>query len=811
MFAYEDAVRDATALLNAVGLDDVQFTGETEQFNGETWLPFTTQYYDQPTVVVDSEGNVRLEPWTYLIYPEAALETKATRYVRTPEGRRRYGQEIGTLIVRDIIPHHPWMQRGSEAARRVAQRREQRRQRIDAFSGKPEEYRGGHQAAGRDFGSPMYDPEDMMPDLLTHPEYYRLYGEPEVDAECMAAIRRAVRGGPDTKITVYRAVPKGVDKINPGDWVTPSKTYAKIHAEANLGGTHDPDTGHWVPNPSDILSMEVRAGDLWFEGNSIAEWGWAPEGTDAFTKMERLGPVRRFNRWLSQPGGGRVPRFLPHNLPVPKAPTHTSERYTPSIRFPGWDVYTIQGHPVRVWELDDGRITAFAPDLDFEELESPVFEGTTVDEALQGFIDHMREKVSVPVDARRVRFESRLIEADKVHELPEQDGVTVRWIEVANPTLGAPMFDDEGNQVASGYFVPRRGMIGTSDNDQIEVRAVFGVPARGRLGEYAVWVTGQRGEIPSQLAEMQKRYARTKPGLVKRTRVPVDETFRKEDLYHETSDEWVNGLQRAGITQAQWEHMVLVEGTVSTGVPSTRTRGYVNAVMGHYKRKYGSISPLVGKVRITNETINGYDNDYAAFNRDDAFTSPIHGTRASSINLNTRYFPAEGHSETNARHLIHLDSLENEHTSFSSVDVPAVAKHLGITEQDAYALTVMHHEVGHAISNLLLGDNEQFVDGLPRNVRLIMEATRIAMWQMLDKVAMNDFMGMKTLDPERATRNVSGYGAKNLHEHMAEIWAAYNLMPQVTKYEQQLGRMMDETFKIIAANLPPDPTPEEST
>jgi len=57
-----------------------------------------------------------------------------------------------------------------------------------------------------------------------------------------------------------------VDTINPGDWVTLSPTYAQEHLRSNvLGGK--------------VISQVVPARDLWFDGNSINEFGYDPVST----------------------------------------------------------------------------------------------------------------------------------------------------------------------------------------------------------------------------------------------------------------------------------------------------------------------------------------------------------------------------------------------------------------------------------------------------------------------------------------------------------------------------------------------------
>jgi|TARA_Y100000034_G_C6907151_1_gene421336 hypothetical protein len=104
----------------------------------------------------------------------------------------------------------------------------------------------------------------------------RLYGSSSSDPEYrrandeMEAVFDAVTDKPDEIITVYRAVPSSRDasendQINPGDWVSPSPTYAAIHGEGPLRGEYD------------IVETRVRAGDLVSEGNSLYEFGWDPE------------------------------------------------------------------------------------------------------------------------------------------------------------------------------------------------------------------------------------------------------------------------------------------------------------------------------------------------------------------------------------------------------------------------------------------------------------------------------------------------------------------------------------------------------
>ena len=57
---------------------------------------------------------------------------------------------------------------------------------------------------------------------------------------------------------------KGI-KIERGNWVTPSRGYAKEHGMANL------------KNQYKIISKTVKAKDLYTDGNSLSEWGYDPQ------------------------------------------------------------------------------------------------------------------------------------------------------------------------------------------------------------------------------------------------------------------------------------------------------------------------------------------------------------------------------------------------------------------------------------------------------------------------------------------------------------------------------------------------------
>lgn len=120
---------------------------------------------------------------------------------------------------------------------------------------------------GENSGAPLYDisrngiyPEDVYgPDSLRH------YGSGnDLDQEALSIIRR-LEAHPNMMLTVYRAVPSSVTSINPGDWVTTVRQYAKNHGEAEL------EPGF------KILKKSVKARDLFTSGNSWLEFGYHPQ------------------------------------------------------------------------------------------------------------------------------------------------------------------------------------------------------------------------------------------------------------------------------------------------------------------------------------------------------------------------------------------------------------------------------------------------------------------------------------------------------------------------------------------------------
>jgi hypothetical protein len=142
----------------------------------------------------------------------------------------------------------------------------------------PEDYKMAHKAPHRDeddFHKSLDQIDQIFPkDILDPAKQAKLYasGNPEADKEAFKVIN-SIKGNPDAEVTIYRGVPGSIDAINPGDWVTLSEAYARQHVDSNVPGGH-------------VISMKVKASDIFTNADSIQEWGYDPAETPATPKVE---------------------------------------------------------------------------------------------------------------------------------------------------------------------------------------------------------------------------------------------------------------------------------------------------------------------------------------------------------------------------------------------------------------------------------------------------------------------------------------------------------------------------------------------
>ncbi|QGJ94444.1 hypothetical protein SEA_ELITE2014_129 [Mycobacterium phage Elite2014] len=126
------------------------------------------------------------------------------------------------------------------------------------------DYRGAHTAPTNDgYGVSLDSLSDHTTDVYARPQDHH-GGD---DTETMAAVALA-RGNPKARVTIYRAVPHGVTTINAGDWVSLSEDYAREHGDTE-GMT--------------VLRATVRASQVWWDGNSLYEYGYDGPDTEGQT------------------------------------------------------------------------------------------------------------------------------------------------------------------------------------------------------------------------------------------------------------------------------------------------------------------------------------------------------------------------------------------------------------------------------------------------------------------------------------------------------------------------------------------------
>jgi hypothetical protein len=150
---------------------------------------------------------------------------------------------------------------------------------------KQADYRGRHLSPDKESGAPLHEVNSngIYPDDVYSPKGLRYYGTATSDAMDRKAFEliQSMRGKPDATVTIYRAVPTNIEQsamqINPNDWVTISKDYAKYHGDSVLRGDYK------------IVSKEVKAKDIYTAGDSWLEWGWSPEKLDDLPPLKPMG------------------------------------------------------------------------------------------------------------------------------------------------------------------------------------------------------------------------------------------------------------------------------------------------------------------------------------------------------------------------------------------------------------------------------------------------------------------------------------------------------------------------------------------
>ena len=146
-------------------------------------------------------------------------------------------------------------------------------------------YRMQHQARGREFDDSI-QLDDLTkdisgnragyPDDFYSPKGQKIYAPGKrladdeygiANTESYNAILKS-KNNPEAEITIYRAVPKGINNINEGDFVTLSPKYAELLAESGYGLRGD--------ESGEVISQTVKVKDLIWDATDVNEFGYFP-------------------------------------------------------------------------------------------------------------------------------------------------------------------------------------------------------------------------------------------------------------------------------------------------------------------------------------------------------------------------------------------------------------------------------------------------------------------------------------------------------------------------------------------------------
>ena len=145
------------------------------------------------------------------------------------------------------------------------------------------DYKGEHSAPMAEDGAPLWNvsANGIYPDDVYGPNGMSWYGTGDGKKDKIAyaiiagdAKDERAHNNPEYEVEIHRAVPKGIQGINRGDWVTIVKGYAEDHGESALNGEYK------------IISKTVKAKDIFTDGNSWLEWGYDPQPRIPYSERE---------------------------------------------------------------------------------------------------------------------------------------------------------------------------------------------------------------------------------------------------------------------------------------------------------------------------------------------------------------------------------------------------------------------------------------------------------------------------------------------------------------------------------------------
>lgn len=245
--------------------------------------------------------------------------------------------------------------------------------------------------------------QEMTPaDVYEHPEWYSAMGK-KVIAETMRQLR-AVKGKAEALLTIYRAGPVG--EMNPGDWVSLSKDYARTHADAQ------------DPEGYKVWEAKVKAQDVRWAMDDLAEFGYFGEKSEAtesnvsFSIGAWHGTPHKVDKFSTDKiGTGEGAQAYGWGLyfaeSVDVAKEYKEKLATISYRLPAWQ----QGQNVKARDI--AKIFLEAAKGDIPIAQSRLAGSTTIDEKLKKQAKELLERITdLEIQGNLYRVTLKVEEAD---------------------------------------------------------------------------------------------------------------------------------------------------------------------------------------------------------------------------------------------------------------------------------------------------------------------------------------------------------------------------------------------------------------
>jgi GNAT superfamily N-acetyltransferase len=393
-----------------------------ERESGGSWWPTFHNIFAYKPGSDTNVGNV-----SYYTHPRRKTLLIDGLYV-APEHQR---QGIGSALMDEVqrqhsdhaIDHGSRTDDGKAWWAGYSQGRTVRRGRTAALED-DDAYRMQHRPPGRD-GIPIHDLTQNFPaDVYTHPHYYSDMSEPS--NQVAHQVIRRVRGKPDAKVHIYRALPAehAHQGIRPGDWVTTSKDYARQH------GRHSVDPKHDWP----VIHTVVRADDLHTDGDDWREFGY----NGAETRPGNVAFKGGYHEEVSDRTDGGVRQVQRKQGPL------TGKGYSFSQEH---DHVGGTGGTVRAWHHDE-----YAGHMHYNADGSP--EEPHIEPEHAHLADELIRRMRMKLPPRQastytVRLEHGRRRSPHQYTVPDDGPVTPAYLEhpvdVSYVHISVPAYDEDGN------------------------------------------------------------------------------------------------------------------------------------------------------------------------------------------------------------------------------------------------------------------------------------------------------------------------------------------------------------------------------